>query len=831
MAEKYPFDSIEKKWQEYWENAGLFKMKEGSDKPKFYCLMMFPYPSASLHVGHGRNYIIGDAVARYKIKRGFNVLTPMGWDAFGLPAENAAIKGGLRPKISTFKNIAKMKSQLREWGVVYDWEREVTSCVPEYYKWTQWLFLKLYEKGLAYKKKAPVNWCPKCQTVLANEQVINGRCERCDSQVEEKNLEQWFFKITSYAQRLLDDLKLLEHWPERVKTMQENWIGKSQGVEIDFKLEDSGEIIKCFTTRVDTIFGATYMVLAPEHASVPQLIKDSKNRHEIENFIAKVRRETKIERASNETEKEGIFTGKFVINPVNNEKIPLWLANYVLAEYGTGAVMAVPAHDSRDFAFAQKYKLLLKEVIKAKESPVTPCLPAGRSHQSPDKAFEELGILINSAQFDGLHSKEAKEKIAYWMEEKGFGRNCAKFKIRDWLISRQRYWGAPIPIIYCDKCGIVGVPETGLPVLLPEEVEFKPTGESPLRQAADFMNTTCPRCKGKAVRESDTMDTFVDSSWYFLRYLSPHNDSKAFERKLVDKWLPVDQYIGGVEHAILHLLYSRFITKVLYDIGEIGFGEPFQKLFTQGMIVKDGAKMSKSKGNVVSPDELIKKYGADTVRLYTLFIAPPEKDAEWNDRAVEGAFRFLNRLWDLTTAVIEGAEASSGDKEAQEELRRKTHQTIKKVTEDMEGAFHFNTAISAVMELVNEIIRLAQTCPRLTLSKQEASVLVAIEKTIVLVSPFAPHIAEELWQRLGHKENILETAWPSYDENILEEGNVTIIIQINGKVRSKIDMQKGAVENELREICLKDEKIKKYIEDKEIKNFIVVPDKVVNIVI
>lgn len=824
MAEKYPFDIIENRWQEYWENSGLFKMKEDSGKPKFYCLMMFPYPSASLHVGHGRNYIIGDAVARYKIKRGFNVLTPMGWDAFGLPAENAAIKGGLHPKISTFKNIAKMKSQLHEWGVVYDWSREVTSCVPEYYKWTQWLFLKLYEKGLAYKKKAAVNWCMMCQTVLANEQVINGRCERCDTVVEEKDLEQWFFKITSYATRLLDDLRLLEYWPERVKTMQENWIGKSEGVEIDFKVEGTGEIIKCFTTRVDTIFGATYMVLAPEHPLVPQLIKDSKNRHEIENFIAKVRRETKIERTSAETAKEGIFTSRFVYNPVNNEKIPLWLANYVLAEYGTGAVMAVPAHDSRDFAFAKKYKLLVKEVIRQRESPVT-------SHQSPDKAFEEPGILVNSAQFDGLPSEEAKEKIASWMESKGIGRRCVQFKIRDWLISRQRYWGAPIPVIYCDKCGIVPVPEKDLPVLLPEEIEFRPTGESPLRRVADFMNTTCPKCKNKAVRESDTMDTFVDSSWYFLRYLSPHSDQKAFDRRLVDKWLPVDQYIGGVEHAILHLLYSRFLTKVLYDMGELGFEEPFWRLFTQGMIIKDGAKMSKSKGNVVSPDELVKKYGADTVRLYTLFIAPPEKDAEWNDRAVEGAFRFLNRLWDLTSTIIEGTNESTGDKEAEKELRRKTHQTIKKVTEDMEGTFHFNTAISAVMELVNEIIRLTQTSSKLAASKKETSVLEAIENVVVLISPFAPHIAQELWQRLGYGKSILQGTWPVPDENILKEGSVTIIIQINGKVRSRIEIQQGAGENYLREICLKDEKIKKYIEGKEIRNFIVVPDKVVNIVI
>ncbi|MFH1855668.1 MAG: leucine--tRNA ligase [Candidatus Omnitrophota bacterium] len=825
--EKYPFSTIEPKWQKYWAKSGIFKMNPASPKPKYYCLMMFPYPSASLHVGHGRNYIIGDAVVRFKINRGYNVLTPMGWDSFGLPAENAAIKGGIHPKIATFKNIEKMKSQLYDWGVVYDWDREVTSCKPDYYKWTQWLFLKLYEKGLAYKKKAPVNWCPNCKTVLANEQVVNGACERCEAQVEEKDLEQWFFKITDYAKTLLDDLKLLNDWPERVRLMQENWIGRSEGVEIDFKLEETGEVIKCFTTRVDTIFGATYMVLAPEHPLVPELIKDVRNKEEIENFIKKVKSESKIERTSSESGKEGIFTGKYVINPVNGKKIPLLLANYVLAGYGTGAVMAVPAHDQRDFEFAKKYKLPFMEVIK---SPVTPCLPAGRSHQSPDCAFEDAGILVNSAQFDGLSSEQAKEKIAVWMLEKGIGRKSVQFKIRDWLISRQRYWGAPIPIIYCDKCGMEPVREENLPVLLPEKVEFKPTGESPLKQDENFINTECPKCKGAARRESDTMDTFVDSSWYYLRYLSPKDDTKAFDKELVNKWLPVDQYIGGVEHAILHLLYSRFITKVIYDMGMISFEEPFKKLFTQGMIVKDGAKMSKSKGNVVSPDALIEKYGADTVRLYTLFIAPPEKDAEWNDRAVEGAYRFLNRLWDLSMTAIEGTEASRGDEEAREQLIRKTHQVIKKVTSDMEGAFHFNTAISAIMELINELSRLAQA-GRLSLSRNEETVFKAVETAVILISPFAPHIAEELWQKMGNKKSILERAWPEYDEAVLEEDRVSVVVQINSKVRSKIEVSRGISEEDLRKICLQNENIGKHIEGKTIKKFIVVPDKLVNIVI
>ncbi len=819
--EKYPFSKIEPKWQKYWLASKLFKMNPTSKKPKHYCLMMFPYPSASLHVGHGRNYIIGDAVARYKINRGFNVLTPMGWDAFGLPAENAAIAGKLHPKISTFNNIKRMKSQMNEWGVVYDWEREITSCIPEYYKWTQWLFLKLYEKGLAYKKKSPVNWCPNCKTVLANEQVINGKCERCDTQVEEKELEQWFFKITAYAQRLLDDLEVLDKWPERVRIMQKNWIGRSEGAEIDFKLEKGAGTIKCFTTRVDTIFGATYMVLAPEHPLVTELIKDIDNKKKIEVFIKKVRRESKIERSASQTPKEGIFIGKYVVNPVNNEKIPLWIANYVLVEYGTGAVMAVPAHDQRDFEFAKKYKLPIREVIKPKE---------GQNVRLPQAAFEEEGVLINSAQFNGLSSAEAKEKIADWMENKKIGRRHVQFKIRDWLISRQRYWGAPIPIIYCEHCGIVPVPEKDLPVRLPENVEFKPTGESPLKYVKSFINTKCPKCRRKARRESDTMDTFVDSSWYYLRYLSPRDNTKAFDQKLVNRWLPVDQYIGGVEHAILHLLYSRFIIKVLYDMNVVSFKEPFQRLFTQGMIIKNGAKMSKSKGNVVSPDDLIKKYGADTIRLYTLFIAPPEKDAEWNDRAVEGAFRFLNRLWDLTLSIIEGKQPSSGDKEAQKALRRKMHQTIKKVTLDMKKTFHFNTAISAIMELINEISRFAQS-GRLALSKQEAVVFEAIENIIILLSPFAPHIAEELWERLGNKPSILNVVWPTHDPSALEEGLVTIIIQVNGKVRSKIEIPRGCDKEALQKIVFGDEKINKYIKGKEIKNFIIVPDRLVNIVV
>jgi len=823
MAKSYPFDTIEAKWQKYWDKIGLFKVDEKKTKNKYYCLMMFPYPSASLHVGHGRNYIIGDVVARYKMMKGFNVLTPMGWDAFGLPAENAAIKDGLPPKVSTMNNIATMKKQLNGWGVGYDWAREVTSCMPDYYKWTQWIFLKLYEKGLAYRKKASVNWCPSCNTVLANEQVVNGACERCETKVTQKDLEQWFFRITAYAERLLKDLDKLNEWPQRVKVMQKNWIGKSYGVEIHFPVADSkkvppimrgGQCLTCFTTRVDTIFGATYMVLAPEHPEVQELIKDAKNRDEINAFIKEARAESTIDRVSADTEKKGIFTGKYVINPVNNRKIPLWIANYVLMEYGTGAVMAVPAHDQRDFEFARRYKLPIEIVIKSPGHQVT---------RSPEKAYEDDGVMVNSAQFDRLGNRKAMDKIAVWMEKEKIGKRTVNFRLRDWLISRQRYWGAPIPIIYCDKCGIVGVPEKELPVLLPEDVKFKPHGESPLKSSKRFVEVKCPKCKAKARREVDTMDTFVDSSWYYLRYLSPKNNKKAFDGNIVNKWLPVDQYIGGVEHAILHLLYSRFITKFLHDIKEVGFDEPFRNLFTQGMIIKDGAKMSKSKGNVVSPDELIDKYGGDTVRLYTLFIGPPEKDAEWSDRGVEGAYRFLGRVWRLVEQVTTSPrhQVTSGDSV---KLRRKTHQTIKKVTEDIERGFHFNTAISAVMELVNEVyLEIAN-------QKESSDIKEAVETTVILLAPFVPHIAEELWQKLGKKNSIFKIKWPGFEQSLMVEEEVSLIIQVNSRVRSKISVPIDSTEDFLREKVLADEKVKKHLEGKPVKKFIVVPNRLVNIV-
>ncbi|MGB2961004.1 MAG: leucine--tRNA ligase [Candidatus Omnitrophota bacterium] len=819
--QQYNFSKIEKKWQKRWREEGLFSVDVKDHRNKYYCLMMFPYPSAALHVGHGRNYIIGDVVARYKMMKGLNVLTPMGWDAFGLPAENAAIKDGVHPKRSTFNNIAKMKKQMDSWGVEYDWKREVTSCKPDYYKWTQWIFLKLFEKGLAYKKTAFVNWCPSCNTVLANEQVVDGGCERCDTRVEQKELEQWFLRITEYAQRLLDDLAGLTEWPEKVRIMQRNWIGRSEGVNIDFPVVDSAMKFTCFTTRVDTIFGCTYMVLAAEHPMVAGLIKDSPNRDEIMEFVKEVRSESTVQRATlAEEEKKGVFTGKYVLNHMNGRKVPLWIANYVLMEYGTGAVMAVPAHDQRDFEFAKKYGLPVEVVIdNPKEH-----LEAGKMTQ----AYEDEGVLINSDQFDGMKNTDSMFAIADYMEKKNIGQRAIHYKLRDWLISRQRYWGAPIPIIYCDKCGTVPVQEEALPVLLPENVEFRPTGESPLKSVPGFVETDCPICGMKARREIDTMDTFVDSSWYYLRYISPDLDIKPFDTDDVNNWLPVDQYIGGVEHAILHLLYSRFITKFLYDQGYIGFNEPFGRLFTQGMIIKDGAKMSKSKGNVVSPDDLIKRYGADTVRLYTLFIGPPEKDAEWSDRGAEGAFRFLKRAWTLLD-IYSGAPEGEGDKDSEKNLFQKMHQTIKKVTEDIDEEFHFNTAISSCMELVNTVYSgISEKGENCYGKKCLHEVLTNL---LPLIAPFVPHIAEEMWEKTGGKGSIFKSEWPSYREDMLLTETIVVPVQINGKLRSTIEMSRGLEEEEIMNIALKDEKVQQWVKDKEIRKWVILPEKLINIVI
>ncbi len=828
---EYNFKDIEPKWQEFWDGAGLFRMDENCDKEKFYCLVMFPYPSGTLHVGHGRNYIIGDVVARYKIMKGYNVLSPIGWDAFGLPAENAAIKGGIHPSISTANNIKVMRKQLERWGVGYDWDREVTSCKEDYYKWTQWIFQKLYENGLAYKKKSPVNWCPSCATVLANEQVVDNACERCDSVVNQRELEQWFFKISKYSEILLNDLSLLDGWPEKVKTMQANWIGRSEGARIDFKLEGSDEVVACFTTRPDTIYGVTYMSLAPEHTLIKELVAGTEHEKPVFEFQQKAINQDRIERTDEGAEKEGVFTGKYVINPVNNEKVPLWVANYALMEYGTGAVMAVPAHDQRDFEFAKKYGLPIKIVIQPEGETLDPA--------QMDKAYVDNGVQVNSGQFDGMNNRKAIPEFIKFFKEKGMGGGSINYRLRDWLISRQRYWGAPIPMIYCDKCGIVPVPEKDLPVVLPEKVEFKPRGKSPLAEVDDFVNTTCPTCGDPATRETDTMDTFVDSSWYFMRYLSPNDSDRIFDTDKVNHWLPVDQYIGGIEHAILHLLYSRFITKALCDIKVINFKEPFKNLFTQGMIVKDGAKMSKSKGNVVSPDELIEKYGADTQRLYTLFISPPQRDAEWNDRGVIGAYRFLNRLWAIVVKhepMFKKADRVDIDIDKLEEdsrsLYRKTHSTIKKITSDIEGSWHFNTAIASVMELLNEVepynipekISDDKSLLRFNVFRE------CVESTIVLLAPMVPHICEELWEIIGNAPSVFAEQWPVYNEKAIEVNEIEIPIQVNGKLRGRITVAIDANVEDLKKEAVEEPKIKEFLEGKNVIKVVVVPKKLINIV-
>jgi len=811
----------DKKWQEYWENKKTFAVK--TDKvsgDKYYCLVMFPYPSSELHVGHARNYVIGDAVARYKKMRGFYVLSPMGWDGFGLPAENQAIKHKIHPQDWTSKNIQRIKEQLESWGIGYDWTREIATCFPDYYKWTQWIFLKLYKKRLAYRKKAAVNWCNSCKTVLANEQVIDGKCERCSTDANLKNLEQWFFKITDYAQALLDDLELLEQWPQRVKTMQDNWIGRSEGVEIDFSVEGSKIKLKCFTTRVDTILGATFIALNWAHPNIGELIADAPNRGEIEKFIEKTKNQSSSGYQSEIGEKEGIFTGKFAINPMNAEKIPIWIANYILIGYGTGAIMCVPAHDSRDLEFARKYNLSVREVIRDSN------LEA--SDSEIESAFEGEGVLVNSGHFDGLGSQEAKEEIADYMESHRIGKRALNYKLRDWLVSRQRYWGAPIPIIYCPDCGQVPVPEKDLPVLLPEVKEFLPTGQSPLTYIEEFIETKCPKCGGLAKRETDTMDTFVDSSWYYLRYISPKEKKAPFVSGDVNKWLPVDQYIGGVEHAILHLMYSRFINKFLKSEGLIDFPEPFKRLFTQGMIVKDGAKMSKSKGNVVAPDYILDKHGADTMRLYILFMGPPQKDAEWQDEGLQGVWRFIQRALRLVDTLAEyKEEGTSGElNPAERELTKKIHSTIKDVTRDLEGNFQFNTAISRIMELVN------QTYKRLNEGSLRRDTLKeAVDTIFLLLAPFTPHVSEEVNEILGNKPSVLDRDWPKVEEKYLEEEEVEIAILINGRVRDKLRINVNWPKEEVEEKALAQDKIQKLLSSKPPKKVIYIEKRVVNIVV
>ncbi|MCP4652852.1 MAG: leucine--tRNA ligase [Candidatus Omnitrophica bacterium] len=812
--------SVDKKWQDFWKEQGIFNVDvKNNKKEKCYCLVMFPYPSSELHVGHARNYVIGDAVSRFKIMQGLDVLSPMGWDAFGLPAENQAIKRKIHPKAWTATNIKRITEQLNSWGIGYDWPREITTCLSDYYKWTQWLFLKLYEKGLAYRKEAAVNWCCSCKTVLANEQVINGECERCSTDVEQKKLRQWFFKITDYADRLLDDLEHLNLWPQRVRLMQENWIGKSWGVEIDFAVDGSDEKLKCFTTRVDTIFGATFVALNWEHSFIEKLLDNQ----DIRAFVEKTKNNPVSAKLMDNFEKEGIFTGKYAINPMTKEKIPIWIANYILSGYGTGAIMCVPAHDSRDFEFAQKYKLPITEVISNPK-------PAGVDDGvgSLKQSYEGEGILINSGDFNKISSQEAKTKIAEYMESNNIGKRTVKYKLRDWLISRQRYWGAPIPIVYCDDCGEVGVPEKDLPVRLPEDVEFLPTGQSPLTYVDDFKETNCPKCAGKARRETDTMDTFVDSSWYYLRYISPKENDKAFITKDVSKWLPVDQYIGGVEHAILHLMYSRFIYKFLIDLGvvETNFPEPFKRLFTQGMIVKDGAKMSKSKGNVVAPDYILEKYGCDTMRLYILFMGPPEKDAEWQDEGLQGCRRFIQRVLRLVDILSEYKAPDEGElRTCEKELLRKIHSTIKSVTVDLEGSFQFNTAISRIMELVN------QTYKSIGDGKLRKNILKQSVETIsLLLAPFTPHVSEEINASFGNKFSIFSKTWPKFEEKYLYQEEIELAVLLNGKVRGKLMVNANSSEEEIQAKAIKLEKVKTILNGRPAKKIIYVPGKIVNIV-
>ncbi len=823
---------IDKKWQERWEE--LFRCDLDDTDKKFYCLMMFPYPSGNLHVGHGRNYIIGDALARIKMMEGMNVLAPMGWDSFGLPAENAAIKNKIKPSTWTEDNIANMKRQFAKWGVMYDWSREIASCRPDYYKWTQWLFTQLFKANLAYQEEASVNWCPSCATVLANEQVVGGECERCKSQIELKKLKQWFFRITIYADKLLDDLDILKDWPGRVCTMQRNWIGRSEGVEVAFKLVESDEVLNCFTTRVDTIPGATFIVIAADHPLAEELIKKGWREKEGKSFIEHAKQLRLQEREKTENTKEGFFTGCYAVNPSTGKNIPVFLASYVLMDYGTGVVMGVPAHDQRDFEFVQDSPI---------EIPVIQVIASSTKEDGElDKAFLDDGIMINSGEYNGLENRVAMEKITDELSAQGLAWRVVHYRLKDWLISRQRYWGAPIPMIHCDSCGAVPVPEKDLPVILPDDVDFMPRGDgkSPLAASDEFVKTICPRCGGDARRDTDTMDTFVDSSWYFLRYMSPNDDEKPFDRDLVNRWLPVNQYVGGIEHAILHLLYSRFIVKFLRDAGHIDFDEPFSNLFTQGMITRNGSKMSKSAGNTVDPNPLIEKYGADTVRVYTLFIGPPEKDAEWNDRSVEGAFRFINRVWRLYEKY--NGLFGSSDKECPDpakldedhiEVYRKTQQTIQRVKDDiLGGSFHFNTAISALMELTNSLYLYVDENDGFKSGNEDSIALFrySMKNLVILLSPMAPHICEEIWERTGHGETIFKEGLPVADEKYLRADTYTLVLQVNGKIRSRIDVEKDLDKKDLERRALEDPKIISFIEGKIVRKVITIPGKLVNIV-
>jgi leucyl-tRNA synthetase len=835
---EYKPQQFDKKWQRHWAASRAFEVAEEPSRPKFYCLEMFAYPSGYAHVGHVRNYIIGDVMARTKRLRGFNVLHPFGWDAFGLPAENAAIKTGTHPEKSTLDNIAHMKAQLQRLGISYAWEREIATCLPEYYKFNQWIFLKMFERGLAYRRRSTVNWCPSCQTVLANEQVIDGACWRCGTIVEARELEQWFFRITAYADELLQGLDGLSEWPERVVVMQRNWIGRSEGARVRFPLAGGAGEVEVFTTRIDTIYGANFIVLAPEHPLVEQLAAASADPAA---FRAKVQAFRSQDREARMGGKEGFDTGRQAVNPFTNRPVPIWIANFVLGEYGTGAVMGVPGHDQRDFEFATAYKLPITIVVQPEGAPLTVDTLTG--------PYEGPGTLVGSGEFDGIQADEANRRMTAVAKARGIGEATVQYRLKDWGISRQRYWGTPIPVIYCEHDGVVCVPYEDLPVALPEVTTFTGRGDSPLAQVPEFVNTRCPKCGGPARRETDTMDTFVDSSWYYLRFCDPSNTTSPFDPAAAAYWMPVDFYSGGIEHAILHLLYSRFITRVLRDVGLVNFDEPFKRLLTQGMVLKDGAVMSKSKGNVVDPDDMLQKYGADALRLYVMFVAPPEKEVEWNDSGLEGSFRFLFRVWRIVdhwaeTIGGEGMPAYGDDcTEAERALRRKTHDTIRRVTGDIEERIHLNTAVSALMELVNELYAFSEGTAHGAPMKSDSAVArverpqtiavlcEAIGALVVMLSPFAPHTAEELWELLGHAGGLAAAKWPAFDPELAKAAEVVVPVQINGKIRARLTLDANLSDDEIREAALADPAVKAHVQGKTVRKVLVAKGPLVSIVV
>ena len=823
MSDRYDFAAIESKWQAHWKDRDAFRVTENPSKHKYYLLEMFPYPSGRIHMGHVRNYTIGDVVARQKRMAGLNVLHPIGWDAFGLPAENAAVQNQVHPAHWTHENIESMRAQLQGLGISYDWDREFATCDVDYYRWNQWIFLKMFEKGLAYRRKTWVNWCEQCHTTLANEQVVGGLCWRHETPVLQKEMEAWFLRITDYAEELLAGLdRLNDGWPERVLTMQRNWIGRSEGAQIDFPIIGEEGVLSVYTTRHDTVYGATFMVMAPEHPLVPRLAAGTGQETAVAKFCEEAARQDTLVRTDEAQEKRGIFTGRYALNPMTKEEIPIWVANFVLMEYGTGAIQAVPAHDQRDLDFARQHGLPVRVVVQ----------PPGETLDDDTliEAYVDEGENVNSGPFDGLPTPKAKEAIADYLEQKGFGRRQVNYRMRDWGISRQRYWGTPIPMVHCPDCGVLPVPETDLPVVLPIDIDVQFDGASPLTALSSFYEVPCPSCGKTARRETDTMDTFVDSSWYFCRYASPRETDAPFDFEAGAYWMEVDQYIGGIEHAVMHLLYARFFAKVLRDMGLLRAGEPFRNLLTQGMVIKDGRKMSKSYGNVVDPDYIIDRFGADTARLFMLFAAPPEKELEWSDAGVEGCHRFLNRVWRLVTGwaeVLQAVEGGAGEvfDSAARNLRKKVHQTIRKVTEDVEQRFRFNTAIAAIMELLNELQSFQANESSRPVLKE------ALDALVLLLSPFAPHLSEELWNGLGHESNLFDHAWPEYDPDVAAEDILTIVLQVNGKVRSRIDLPASSGEEETRNRALEDERIQHWIGEKEVRRVIVVPGKLVNVVV